>query len=102
MEHNRCETCEHARKACSDGVVVCSLLQTIAWENDMTNQEFVSSSLFKEKLTYLAEGWGYLQCRPEWETDGVFGRGIMTNHVLLTKKDAYCSQYESARNYSKQ
>lgn len=91
---NNCLTCEHARKACSEGVVACSYWMKQAMDNNMSNQELLVSNLFKEPLSYAAEGWAYLTCRPDWDEKGALFRSMMTNGSLLVKKEDVCGKYE--------
>lgn len=78
-----CETCQHARKAGNDSVVMCGK----TWRDFKDN-----SGLWPKHIPY--SGWGYPGRRPNTESSGTVGEGVMVNNMPLIEKEKEEACYE--------
>lgn len=85
-----CKSCEYGRRAGAEKHVACGYFFT-------KHQQDYQKIMEELNLDKVTTGWGYMHCPVDGDTN-VFGRGIMTNEVVIFREDFACSNYRS-RDY---
>ena len=84
-----CWNCKYERKADAKGYVACAYVFS-------EHKQDYQKTLEDLNLDSLQTGWGFMR---RWVDDDekadVFGKGIMTNNVVVFKEDFYCKYYKT-------
>lgn len=82
-----CYNCEWGRFAKADNMVACGYF--------FSNHKMCYQKTMEElNLDSLCTGWGYMHRRANDKEGKGFGKGIMTNGVIVFPSDFCCSHYE--------
>lgn len=82
-----CKVCENGRKAGADKYVACGYFF-------VKHKQDYQKTMEELNLEKIETGWGYMRCPVDGDTN-IFGRGVMTNGVVVFKEDFTCNNYRN-------
>lgn len=80
-----CKSCNYGRKAGVENYVACGYYFR-------EHKQDYNKTMVELNLESLETGWGYMHCPVDGDTN-IFGRGILTNGVVIFNENFHCSNY---------
>ena len=97
MENNetksKCENCEYARKALSEGYVGCVKFDN---KNNVGDYQGIMEAM---ELRRISTGWVNLRKWPESNEIGQGDDGLVTNNVVVYEKEYCCKHHEKRQEF---